>query len=430
MGFVYPAVAEAHPDFGQAMPCACTQQELESERLARLQRYSNLGPLVRMTFESLVRGGRSGDPTNQERFQGALDAAQAYAGDPQGWFVITGSSGSGKTHLAAAIANALLAQGSPALFVVVPDLLDHLRAAFNPASAESYDQLFEQVRAAPCLVLDDLGAQSSTPWAQEKLYQILSHRYSAQLPTVVTAAGPLETLDERLRTRLCDPEIAQVWSLEEHADVLYQYRGALALELLSQMTFRNYEPEGMNATAAQQQTLRAAFDNAVRFAREPEGWLVFIGPHGSGKTHLAAAIANAQLQQGKPVFFVVVPDLLDHLRAAFAPESKLPYDALFEGVRTTPLLILDDLGTQSSSPWAREKLFQLLNYRYNGRLPTVITLSCGLDELAQVSPALTSRIVDPRGSIVIHIDAPDYRTQERLREQERRPTPRYGRGRR
>jgi DNA replication protein DnaC len=52
------------------------------------------------------------------------------------------------------------------LFVVVPDLLDHLRAAYNPDSEVGYDRLFEQVRNAPVLVLDDLGTQSATAWAQ------------------------------------------------------------------------------------------------------------------------------------------------------------------------------------------------------------------------------------------------------------------------
>ena len=63
--------------------------------------------------------------------------------------------------------------------------------------------------------------------------------------------------------------------------------------------------------------------------------------------------------------FVVVPDLLDHLRATFSPTSTVSYDRRFEEIRTTPLLVLDDLGTQAMTPWAREKLYQLFNHRYN-----------------------------------------------------------------
>ncbi|MEE9284893.1 MAG: ATP-binding protein, partial [Dehalococcoidia bacterium] len=106
---------------------------------------------------------------------------------------------------------------------------------------------------------------------------------------------------------------------------------------------------------------------AQHFAEEPSGWLVFSGPSGCGKTHLAAAIADRCIQDGRPVLFMVVPDLLDHLRAAYRPESEVGYDELFELLRNSPVLILDDLGVQSSTPWAEEKLFQLINHRYNAQ---------------------------------------------------------------
>ena len=63
-----------------------------------------------------------------------------------------------------------------------------------PASATTFDERFDQVRNAPLLVLDDLGSQSNTPWAQEKLYQIFNHRYNAKLPTVITTNQELETI--------------------------------------------------------------------------------------------------------------------------------------------------------------------------------------------------------------------------------------------
>jgi DNA replication protein DnaC len=121
---------------------------------------------------------------------------------------------------------------------------------------------------------------------------------------------------------------------------------------------------------------------------------------------LAAAIANYLLERGKPLFFVVVPDLLDHLRSSFSPDSKISYDVLFEKIKKSPVLILDDFGEQSATPWAQEKLYQLINYRYNARLPTVITTSFSLDE---IETRISSRMVDPRLSLVFNIIAPDYR---------------------
>ena len=121
--------------------------------------------------------------------------------------MLTGAYGCGKTHLAAAIATARTEAGQPALFMVVPDLLDHLRATFGPNSDVSYDELFEQLRSTPLLILDDFGAHNSSSWAQEKLFQLLNHRYNAQLPTVITTNQRLEELDPRLRSRLLDVNI-------------------------------------------------------------------------------------------------------------------------------------------------------------------------------------------------------------------------------
>ena len=99
------------------------------------------------------------------------------------------------------------------LFVIVPDLLDYLRAAFRPESTIPYDRRFEEVKRAPFLVLDDLGTESATSWAREKLYQLLNYRYNAVLPTVITTTRTLEELDLRIRTRLLDNRVCAVVAL-------------------------------------------------------------------------------------------------------------------------------------------------------------------------------------------------------------------------
>ena len=401
-----------HPDFDRLVPCQCTQKQFDKERLSRLEHYSNLGPLTRFTFDNLLPRGRSSDPQNQERFVQSLQVAKGFAENPKGWLVLSGSSGCGKTHLAAAIANCRLQKGHPVFFVTVPDLLDHLRTTFSPSSDVTYDELFERVRNAPLLLLDDLGRQSSTPWAEEKLFQILNHRFNAELPTVVTISD-IKNLDERLAVRLQNPAIAQICELEKALLPLFQQIGGLSTQFLEDKTFEAFDTRGMNADERGRESLQTAFTEARRFAESPKDWLVFLGVHGCGKTHLAAAIANHQLRAGKPVFFAVVPDLLDHLRSTFSPESKVTYDELFEKVKTTPLLILDDLGTESSTPWAQEKLYQILNYRYNSRLSTVITVAGFLEG---IEGRLASRLQDPKLSNVITIFAPDYRSQTRTSE--------------
>jgi DNA replication protein DnaC len=144
----------------------------------------------------------------------AVKAATTFAAKPRGWLVLTGPYGCGKTHLAAAIANTLADKGSPPLFIMVPDLLDHLRATFSPSSNVSYDHRFDEIRTAPLLILDDLGAQSTSPWAREKLHQLFNYRYNAELPTVLTVAvDMLESIDERLRVRLLDERICTICTI-------------------------------------------------------------------------------------------------------------------------------------------------------------------------------------------------------------------------
>jgi len=406
-----------HPDFGRLVPCQCTEKEFEQEHLARLERYSNLGPLTRLTFDKLLPRGRSSDPQNQERFAHCLEVARNFAQEPMGWLVLSGPSGCGKTHLAAAIANHRVQERHPPFFMPVPDLLDHLRSTFSPNSDVAYDELFERVRNTPLLVLDDLGSHSSTPWAEEKLFQILNHRFNAELPTVVTITN-LEELDERLAAKLRDPAIAQQCELEKAQLELFQAVGGLSPQFLADKTFETFDTQGMNADEKGRESLQTAWKAAHQFAESPENWLIFTGVHGCGKTHLAAAIADYQLRSGRPVFFAVVPDLLDHLRSTYSPESKVTYDRVFEEVKTSPLLILDDLGTESSTPWAQEKLYQTLNYRYNSRLATVITVAGFLEG---IEGRLSSRLQDPKLSNVITIFAPDYRSQTRPPENPRPP---------
>jgi DNA replication protein DnaC len=99
-------------------------------------------------------------------------------------------------------------------------------------------------------------------------------------------------------------------------------------------------------------------------------------------------------------------DLLDYLRSAYAPTSDIGLDERMEAIREAPLLILDDLGAHQSTPWAQEKLFQIINYRYNGRLPTVVTSNQLIEDM---DPRITSRLADPDLSQVYEIMAPDYR---------------------
>jgi len=405
-GFVRKAVRLGHPDFGKAFPCECVADEREDQRLARLQRYSNLGPLARLTFADLSPRGRSPNPSHQEHFARAVEAARSFAEQPEGWLVLTGPSGCGKTHLASAIAGRCIEGGTPALFMVVPDLLDHLRSAYQPGSDVAYDDLFELVRTAPVLVLDDLGVQSSTPWAEEKLFQLINHRYNAQLPTVFTTNLDPTQFDARIQSRLTDGTLSRVHYLESGARIAIGDLDALELPHLRAMTFKSFDPQIVQVDHRDEvSAITNAYRQAMKYAEDPKEWLLIAGVTGRGKTRLAAAIGNYCRELGLAVMMVVVPDLLDWLRIGFSPHNPRSFDELFERVKNVHLLILDDLGSQSSTPWADEKLFQLLNYRYNASLPTVVTTNANA---AAMGARIRTRLTDPQISSMLLMGGFDF----------------------
>jgi DNA replication protein DnaC len=411
LGYVVPDVPPIHPSFGRAIPCTCRAQDQEAERLNKLQELSQLGPLQDCTFESFLPSGHGLTKTKQFNLRAAYDRALDYAKETEGWLIFKGGYGCGKTHLAAAIANYRINLGHPVLFINTPDLLDHLRAAYSPSAETGYDTRFDQVRNAPLLILDDLGTQSNTEWAQEKLYQIFNHRYNARLPTIVTMNEELEAIDIRVRSRMVDPSLTQIIHIAAPdfrlAGVDQEQSDLSSLNVHSDKTFDNFDLRERELPRADAENLRRAYDSALEFAQNPTDWLVLnsVG-YGNGKTHLAAAIANHVVNEGEPVLFIVVPDLLDHLRATFNPASGMRLDKRFDEVKTASLLILDDLGTESATAWAREKLYQLFNHRYNARLPTVITTAKRIDDL---DPRLATRMLDGSRCSFFVLEIPSYR---------------------
>lgn len=202
-GYLRADVPPGHPSFGRLFPCQCKRKELDEQRAEDLRRLSNLDAYTEHSFEDF-------DPS-MSGTEEAFEAALAFAQEPDHrWLFLAGPCGVGKTHLAVAIAKyAMQWHHMSVYFAVVPDLLDHLRATFDPNSGSAYDDRFTSIRNAPLLVLDDLGTENATPWAREKLYQIINHRYSEQMPTVITSNVELRKVDERIVSRMLDHRLTQ-----------------------------------------------------------------------------------------------------------------------------------------------------------------------------------------------------------------------------
>ena len=411
VGYLRQDLPVGHPNFGKLQICSCRAGQLKKLAREGLYKMSNLEELSHLTFENFeIRGQIGLGPAQADSLEQAYNHAQQYAGKLQGWLVLQGPYGCGKTHLAAAVANFVVDLGVPTLFLTVPDLLDSLRFSYNNPES-TFEQRFEEIRQSPLLIMDDFGTENATAWAQEKLFQILNYRYINSLPLLITTNLSLNQLEGRIRSRLQDPELVNRVKI-----LAPDYRRPMddtghselsSLSLLGDHTFGKFSLRAdENLEKEEKKKLESAFKAAQSYAEKPKGWLVFQGGYASGKTHLAAAIANYRSSEGIPPLFIMVPDLMDHLRATFSPDSTISYDRRFDEIKKSPLLILDDLGTESMTPWVKEKLYQLFNYRYNAGLPTIITTT---DKLSEIDPRIRSRILDRRLCRIYAITAPPYR---------------------
>ncbi|MFZ9857576.1 MAG: ATP-binding protein [Roseiflexaceae bacterium] len=210
VGYYKESVPFGHPRFGVLIPCRCKLIEREQRQAAELLQMSNLAAFQDKTFETF--------DTEMRGVKRAYHRAVEFAQRPTGWLVFFGNYGVGKTHLASAIANELLKQNYRVLFAVVPDLLDHLRSTFGPSSEIQYDQRFEMIRDASVLILDDLGTENTTPWAREKLFQIINHRYNGRLPTVITSNRRPEEIEPRIFSRMSDRSICDEFIIMDGDD--------------------------------------------------------------------------------------------------------------------------------------------------------------------------------------------------------------------
>ena len=208
---------ESEDDAGtvRVRECRCAIESRQRERVAKLLEESGITQeqLRRWSFGTFDIARCAGNAALRARMAEIVDDLRSYAQEPIGWRVLQGMYGVGKTHLAYAVAAHRARVGSPVYVATVPDLLDMLRRGFDD---DSYDKRLRMLQTVPMLVLDDLGTENATPFAVEKLHQVVDARYRTRLPMVVTTNRLLhqdKTLPGRIVSRLLDRDLSVVWTL-------------------------------------------------------------------------------------------------------------------------------------------------------------------------------------------------------------------------
>ena len=138
--------------------------------------------------------------TNRAAYETAREYAEhfdSYAKRGRGLY-LEGTCGTGKTHLAAAIALHLIARGVPVVCKTSIDLLAGIRRAYDKAGGVREADMLSLYNDADLLIIDDLGKDRCTEWSMSILYAIVNSRYEAMRPTIITTNYNTGQLVERM----------------------------------------------------------------------------------------------------------------------------------------------------------------------------------------------------------------------------------------
>lgn len=174
------------------------QQEI-SERIHRLEKLRNYS-LMDKQFEQCTFENFEVDEMNKQYFNLAKKYVEKFDEMKKQnlGLLLFGAPGTGKTYLAFCIANGLLNRLVPVIAISSIGLLNKIKETYKRYGSEGEVEIINSLKNASLLVLDDLGAENSTDWAKEKLYEIIDSRYRDKKPIIITTNLSLDQLKEKL----------------------------------------------------------------------------------------------------------------------------------------------------------------------------------------------------------------------------------------
>lgn len=173
------------------------------------------------------------------------------------------------------------------------------------------------------------------------------------------------------------------WVLEESGGAVRARRCTCQTErrgrvLIEQARIpRRYQNCSLANFDGRNDSLRNAKKISEKFVKNypvQEVGLVFLGPCGVGKTHLAVAILRDLVEtKSVPCLFYDFREIIRDIQSTFSPDSALNESDILAPVFETEVLVLDELGAKRTTAWVEETVFYIINQRYNAKKLTIFT---------------------------------------------------------
>lgn len=178
---------------------------------------------------------------------------------------------------------------------------------------------------------------------------------------IFSETGDVKKVDEFFRAHY-NSKLAQKYKKQANLSKRFQQR-----------TFENFNVENSMQKNSKTKALNYAKDIQTNIENGTNIIFIGSGSVGTGKTHLACAIANEILENGIPVKVLNVVSLVDELKE-FSSELK-------KELKTVKVLLIDDLGKENGTVWLCSEIYGIVNARYENELPTIITTEGSLNDL-------------------------------------------------
>lgn len=231
-GVVRYEVPVGHEKFGKLFPCpnpeCASRQQAESKRREKMLTRSGLPAMyAKLTFDTwmalpailrqrkeLAAGAawmfsqKRSDGFSLQDAANVTGMAGSFSHESRSWLVLQGNLGVGKTGLAAAALNQMLAQGRPGLYYRLGELFADIQGRYKAEKGVSADSVLDRIKSSPVLVLDEMNVPAASDDKKRIIEELIRYRHGNGLPTLITC-----NVDPR--------RFAAMWD-ERTADVIFE----------------------------------------------------------------------------------------------------------------------------------------------------------------------------------------------------------------